>query len=193
MVMALDPVRSPPAMALLANVDLSERAQKLSARTGTARAYFDELLLQGCLTDAVAVMCRLLPRQYCLAWAADCVREDISSQQPPDRDEWTRFAAVDRFLRAPADDARAMCAELAERAGYKTPVAWLAAGAGWTGGSLAPPGTPQPIPPPDNLTGIACSACVILLAARVPEQMDERLLKYMQRALAMFATPSGGA
>lgn len=192
MVMALDPVRSPPAMAMLANVELSDQAMKLPARTGTARAYLDELMLQGCLMDAVNVMARLLPRQYALAWAAECVRQDILAQQPPDRDEWTRFSAVDRYMRAPSEDARALCQDLAERARYRTPVAWLAAAVGWTGGSIVPPPSP-PSPPPETLTTIAVSACIILLAARIPEQLNERLLNYIQRALAMFSTPTGAA
>jgi len=191
MVLSLDPQRSPPAMVLAAQLELSAEAQAVPSRSGTARAYLDELILQGLLQDAVALMCRLLPRQYCLAWAADCVRTDLAAMPSPDRDEWARFAACDRYLRAPSEEARAVCADLAERANFKTAAAWLAAGVGWTGGSLAPPHV-DVVAPPETLTATACGACVTLLAARVPAQMPDRLREYLARAITMFGAPIGG-
>jgi hypothetical protein len=48
----------------------------------------------------------------------------------------------------------------------KTPGAWLALGAGWSGGSMAPPGM-APVPPPPFLTARAVNAGVLGGLARV--------------------------
>jgi hypothetical protein len=62
----------------------------------------------------------------------------------------------------------------AEASGARSPEAWAAIAAFWSGGSLGPPDVPE-IPPAPQLCGIAIASAVLLAAVRNdPNKAAER-------------------
>ena len=64
--------------------------------------------------------------------------------------------------------------------------AWLAAAAGWSGGSLAPAAQETPVPPPEHLTACATVAAVNLMAALVAERFAARRAEFVARAMNLL-------
>jgi len=81
--------------------------------------------------------------------------------------------------------------DFAEQGEFGTPGAWLAASAGWNGGSLAPRGY-DPIPPPDHLPAEAAVAALRLAASQGPDYAG-LMSAFVLRALQIFAPPMKGA
>jgi hypothetical protein len=151
----------------------------------SVRAYLDSLRRDGLLSDAVDVVSYILPKQYAIAWGCECWRA-VHESQDPDPVEKSAAAAAQRWLQDPSEDNRRAALALADRLGYRTAGAWLAAAAGWTGGSMMPSAEYE-VPPPPGLSGNAVSAAIKLLAALSPEAFNERLAQFVDRALAAFA------
>jgi hypothetical protein len=193
MVNALDP-QSNVASTMLAPLErLGDEAKRRIDPLLSLRAYLDSLRRDGLHGDAVDVVSYVLPKQYAIAWGCDCWR---AAHVGGDADPIDRSAAsaAQRWLQEPTEENRRSALELADRLGYRTPGAWLAAAAGWTGGSMMPSGEYE-VPPPPGLSGNAVAAAIKLVAAADPEHFDERLAGFVDRALATFAPggDSGGA
>jgi hypothetical protein len=72
--------------------------------------------------------------------------------------------------------------DYAEAAGFRSPEAWAAVAAFWSGGSLAPPGQPLVKPAP-QLTGTAVFAAIRLAAVRDdPGETEARLQVFLGAA-----------
>jgi len=95
---------------------------------------------------------------------------------------------VERALKLMAQGALKQQSEdaLADRLGMRSAGAWLVAAAGWTSGSMLPPGQPE-VPVSPALTGDAVGTALKLAAARDPLQFDQRMQTFVQRALTAFA------
>ncbi len=85
-------------------------------------------------------------------------------------------------MREPEEDRRYAALDAGMAAPVKTPGAWIALAAGWSGGSMAPSGM-APVVPPPFLTARAVNAAILSAIARVP-------LK--QRAVVLEACVSMG-
>lgn len=151
----------------------------------SVRAYLDSLRRDGLLNDAVDVLTYLLPRQYAIAWGCECWH---AAQKGSDADpvEMSALAAAQRWLKDPSEEHRRAALQLADRLGFKTAGAWLAAAAGWSGGTMLPSGEYE-VPPPPGLSGNAVAAALKLTAATDPARYDEQLAQFIDRALATFA------
>jgi hypothetical protein len=189
MLKALDVNSDVSAGVLAALGKLSGEARSRLDPALNVRAFLDTLRRDGLLVDAVGVLTHCLPRQYALAWACECWQDAHAGIEPDPADK-SALAAAQRWLKEPTEDNRRAAFELADRLEYRTAATWLAAGAGWAGGSLLPPGQTE-IPPPPTLSGEAVSAAVILTAAEVPAAFQERIGVFVDRALASFAPASG--
>lgn len=170
---------------------LGDEAKRRIGPLVSVRAYLDSLRQDGLLNDAVDVVSYVLPKQYAIAWGCDCWR---AAQEGGEVDpvEKSAAAAAQRWLQDPSEENRRAALMLADRLGYKTPGAWLAAAAGWTGGSMMPSGEYE-VPPPPGLSGNAVSAALKLLAAGDPDAFNERLDGFIERAIATFAPERPGA
>jgi len=127
----------------------------------------------------------LLPKQYAIAWGCECWRTAHQGREPDPVDK-SAAAAAQRWLQDPSEENRRAALLLADRLGYKTAGAWLAAAAGWTGGTMMPAGEYE-VPPPSGLPGTAVAAGVKMLAALEPQQFDKQLARFVDSAVATFA------
>jgi len=188
MLQALD-AKSEISSGTLASLEkLSAAARRQLDPAMNVRTYLDALRRAGLYGDAIDVLTHLLPRQYAIAWGCECLQAVNASGAPGPADKAT-LAAAQRWLADPSEEHRRAALELADRLGYKSAGAWLAAAAGWTGGSLLPAGQPE-VPVPPTLAGDAVGAALRVAAATDPAAFDERLRLFVERALAAFSAPA---
>ncbi|TCV95839.1 hypothetical protein EC912_102184 [Luteibacter rhizovicinus] len=140
------------------------------------------LLQAGESGDALKLMARLLPRRYVVAWLCQCARGE--TLEPEDR---AGASLAEKWVREPSEANRRAAFEFAHSGGYRTIGAWLAAAAGWSGGSLAPANQETPVPPAEHLTARAAVAALNLLAARDTERFDARRIAFVEHALGLLA------
>jgi hypothetical protein len=179
-------VGSDVASTMLATLDrLGDEAKRRIDPGLCVRAYLDALRRDGLLGDAVDVVSFVLPKQYAIAWGCECWRTAHEGREPDPVDK-SAAAAAQRWLQDPSEENRRAALLLADRLGYRTAGAWLAAAAGWTGGTMMPAGEYE-VPPPPGLPGTAVAAGVKLLAALEPRQFDERLARFVDTAMVTFA------
>lgn len=131
---------------------------------------------------ALQLVARLLPKRYVVAWLCQCARG-----QPLTDDDRAGAALAEQWVRDPTEHNRRLAYEFANADGYRTVGGWLAAAAGWSGGSLAPAAQETPVPPPAFLTARAATAAINLLAAIEPDRLDARRIAFLQPALGLLA------
>lgn len=145
------------------------------AATGVAR-----LAEAGRMPDALRLIAHALPKREAVWWACMCARAVPVPEAPPCDAE--ALAAAETWVRKPDEAARRATMEIAQKGGFRSPEAWAAVAAFWSGGSMAPEGQPV-VPPADHLTGVAVAGAIILAATRItPERADDRFQRFLQSA-----------
>jgi hypothetical protein len=157
-------------------VRLSDAAKKLLTPELTPRQYFDALAAVPALADdAIRFLAAALPKREAVWWGVLCVKDAIPKPAPEGA---KAVAAAEAWVREPSEPNRRTAEAAANAAGYGTPAGCVAAGAFWSGGSIAPASLPA-VPPKDELTGVAISGAVLLasiVAAPSPEAAKARYL-----------------
>jgi len=118
-----------------------------------------------------------------VAWLCQCARD-----QPLELEDKAGASLAEKWVREPTESNRRAAYEFANSGGYKSLGAWLAAAAGWSGGSLAPSAQETPVPPPEQLTACATVAAINLMAALVAEHFAARRAEFVARALNLLGT-----
>jgi len=173
-----------PAVATaIEQMELSDEARPALKPGQTSQQSVQALLDAGLVQDALKLLARLLPKRYVVAWLCQCARGD-AVLGPEDR---AGAALAEKWVRDPSEANRRAAFEFANAGGYKSCGTWIAASAGWSGGSLAPATQQQPVPPGEHLTARAAVAAANLLAARVEDQFEERRLGYIAHAMTLLA------
>ncbi|HEY0198076.1 MAG TPA: hypothetical protein VGC19_05970 [Rhodanobacter sp.] len=149
----------------------------------TPQAAIRTLLGGGQTQDALKLLARLLPKRYAVAWLCQCARDQTLAME-----DKAGASLAEAWVREPAEGNRRAAFEFANAGGYKSIGAWLAAAAGWSGGSLAPPAQERPVPPAEHLTACATVAAVNLMAALVIDQFEARRLAFIERAMSLLHT-----
>ena len=190
MVTAFDPTSQISASSLSQRLALSGDALSVVAGGANVRRCLDELLDRGLPADALMLVARVLPKRYVVAWACECFRSVLIGMPGANPADRAGLALAQQWLADPAEENRRAALDFAEQGEFGTPGAWLAASAGWNGGSLAPRGY-DPIPPPDHLPAEAAVAALRLAASQGPDYAG--LLKaFVLRALQIFAPAMQG-
>lgn len=171
---------------------LSDRAREQLHIDRNARSYLDALLSQGAAADVLHCLSQALPKQYSLAWVCECLKRAARAGASFTETDRAGLALAEAWLAEPSDANRADAALFAQRDGFKSVGGWVAAAAGWMGGSLGPSDQPT-VPPPDHLPGEAAVAALLSLAARSPGTQKQQLLDYAQFALRYFGGASGAS
>lgn len=140
------------------------------------------LLDGGHIQGALQLLTGLLPKRYVVAWLCQCARGE-----PLGDEDRAGAALAEQWVRDPGEHNRRIAFEFAMADGYRSLGGWLAATAGWSGGSLAPAAQETPVPPPPLLTARAATAAVNLLAAIEPDRFDQRRVAFATRALTLLA------
>lgn len=167
-------------------MELSEPANALIRPDMSAQAAVQTLVDAGQVQDALKLLARLLPKRYAVAWLCQCARDQ--ALDPEDR---AGASLAERWVREPNESNRRAALEFANAGGYKSAGAWVAAAAGWSGGSLAPASQETPVPPADHLTACAAVAAINMLAALVLEKFEARRAGFIEPAMNLLN--AGGA
>ncbi len=186
MVQAFDPTSQIPASSIAQGVALSDDALALLKSSRNVRGYLDELIGQGLSADALAVVARALPKRYVIAWACECMKSALAADAAAADIDRAGLALAQQWLADPSEEHRRAAFEFAERDELSSPGAWIAASAGWSGGSLLPRGY-DPIPPPDHLPAEAAVAALRLMAARNADYATV-INGFVSRALQLFGS-----
>lgn len=191
MVEAFDPATEVSAASVVQRFALSDDALALLASDGGAsvRRFLEQLLGSGLPADALMLVARLLPKRYVVAWACDCFKTALADHPAASDIDRAGLALAQQWLSEPSEDNRRAALDFAERGEFGTPGAWIAASAGWNGGSLLPRGY-DAIVPPDHLPAEAAVAALRLAAARSPNYAPV-INGFVTRALQIFG-PAGG-
>jgi hypothetical protein len=172
-------------------MELSGSGSALLQPNMTAPVAVQTLVNAGQVQDALKLLARLLPKRYAVAWLCQCARDQ--SLNPEDK---AGASLAEKWVREPNESNRRAAFEFANAGGYKSTGAWLAAAAGWSGGSLAPASLETPVPPPDHLTACAVVAGVNMLAALEIEQFEVRRAGFIEPAMNLLnggGVAAGGA
>jgi len=151
----------------------SATRERLETFAGNARQLIDELVSAGARRDTLTVIARVLPQQFALAWACECIRNLLVRDAPAYEVDRAGLALAERWLQDPSEDNRRTALDFAEYGNFNGVGAWIAAAAGWTGGSIAPPGY-TPVPPGKHLAADAVATTLVYLASQRPDELAER-------------------
>ena len=191
MVSAFDPASQASASSLMPQVSLTSDGAFVLAGGGNVRSCVDELLDLGLAADALTVVAGTLPKRYVVAWACECLKGVLAGLPAATSVDRGGLALAQQWLTDPTEEARRAAMEFAEAGKFGTPGAWIAASAGWSGGSLLPRGY-DPIPPPDHLPAEAAVAALRLAASQGPDYVGA-INGFVARALQISGPPSTGA
>jgi hypothetical protein len=175
---------------LLPRLELDPPAASALGGARTAAEGILRLEAAGLRNEAARLAAHALPKREAVWWGCMCARA-VPDPALPETDMQALLAA-EAWVRKPGDDAlRRAAMDAAQRTGFRSPEAWAAVGAFWSGGSMAPAGQPE-VPPPDHLTGVAISGGVVLAAVRTrPERAQDRLARFLASAREIAAGGAG--
>ncbi|WP_424683016.1 DUF6931 family protein [Frateuria sp. YIM B11624] len=170
-----------PVVQAAEQMELAEPARaRLEPRMNPLQAV-QALLAEGETQDALKLLARLLPKRYAVAWACQCARD-----MPLALEDKAGAALAEQWVREPEEPQRRAAFEFANAGGYRTIGTWLAAAAGWSGGSLAPASQETPVPPAEHLTACAVVAAINLMAGMEPVRFEQRRSEFMARAISLL-------
>lgn len=167
-------------------MELSPPASALLRADMTAQAAVQHLLAAGEAQDALKLLARLLPKRYAVAWLCQCARD-----QPLTQEDRAGASLAEQWVRDSSESNRRAAFEFANAGGYKSLGAWIAAAAGWSGGSLAPAAQETPVPPAEHLTARATVAAINLMAALDASQFEVRRVAFIERAMSLLQAGGG--
>jgi hypothetical protein len=184
------PKLAAPLAPLLPRLELDAAAAKLLAGLQTAAEGVAKLEAAGLHNEAVRLSAHALPKREAVWWACMCAGAVPDPALPP-VDAAAR-AAAEAWVRKPTDEGLRRAAwEAAQKTAFRSPEAWAAVGAFWSGGSMAPEGQPV-VPPAEHLTGVAVSGAVVMAAVRsLPQRAPERLVRFLAAARDIAAGGAG--
>lgn len=158
----LTKVKAETAAQLCALFQLSEDAEALLTDTAKPAEFLAALLEKELYTDAFNLLAHGLPKREAAWWACLAARDALPENPKPK--VLAALEAAEAWVYKPSDERRRDAlakAEAADLAG--SPSALAAAAAGWSGGSLAPPGAEE-VPPGDIMTPSAVFSAVLMVA-----------------------------
>jgi len=173
---------------VLERADLAPEAAALAGGASDSAAALPRLIEAGMLADAARFLAHALPKREAVWWACMCARATAPEPPPPDAEA---LAAAEAWVRKPDEEHRRAAMAKAEGAGFRSPEAWAAVAAFWSGGSMAPAGQPV-VPPAEHLTGVAVAGAVSLAAVRrEPEKAEATLRRFLDSGLDIAAGGAG--
>jgi hypothetical protein len=149
--------------ALMPHLALSPEAAAAIAGCTQVPVALERLEQAGFLTEATRLVAHALPKREAVWWACMCV----SHTAPPDLPSIDRAAceAAEEWVRQQTDKTRRIAFDHAQAGGCKSPEAWAAIAAFWSGDSMSPEGQPA-VPPAAHLAGRAAAGAVALASVR---------------------------
>jgi hypothetical protein len=140
--------------------------------TKPAVEQFESLVAAGAFADAITFLASALPSREAVGWGCICVRK----YAPPlaGSPALAALEAAERWVSATDDRHRRVAFDAAEKAGFETPSAIVAAAVHFTGGSITPEGMEE-APPPEGVHAKMIAGAINICAAMGEAQtMQER-------------------
>lgn len=150
-----------------------------------AIAFMQTLVTSPTPEEAITFAAHALARRHAVWWGHECLRHVAEVLDPADT---AMLALAARWVGAPEEETRVEVLESALAQKVKSPGVWIALGAGWSGGAMAPR-APLPTPPPPYLTGRAVNAGVLSALARIDQARRARVLEGFVKMAQMLAQP----
>lgn len=145
-------------------------------------AFADRLLKSSTPEDAIGFCAYLLPRREAVWWACQCIR---SVEGPAKGADESLLVIAETWVKTPEEENRKEALKSGLGAAVKSPAAWAALGAAWSGGSMVDEPNP-PVPPPNYLTAQAVRAAILTALAQVGTKERSRYLaESVQRAIKL--------
>jgi hypothetical protein len=184
------PKLASPLAPLLPRLELDPPAAAALGGAATAAEAILALAEAGFRTEAARLAAHALPKREAVWWACMCARAVPDAAVTPG--DMAALAAAEHWVRKPGEEAlRRAAMEAAQKTGFRTPEAWAAVGAFWSGGSMAPEGQPA-VPPAEHLTGVAIAGAIVLAAVRgKPERAAARFERFLAAAREIAAGGAG--
>jgi len=122
-----------------------------------------------------------LPPREAVWWACLCAREGLREPVPPPLQ--AAIAAAEAWVRKPTEEHRRTAMSCAQATDLKSPAAWAAVAAFWSGGSLAPENLPEVPAPPQLLGSAVASAVMIAAVSGEPKFAAQKRARYVQAGI----------
>ena len=166
---------------LVTLLELDEELLPQAEESENEAAFLGRLIEENQLQPAIRVQAHLLPSREVVWWGCLCVQQLLDGQLPA-----PQLAARDatvQWVADPTEENRRAAEAAAEEAEYSGPDGTLATAAFWTGDSIAPPESPEPVPPDERLPGVAVTGAILIASvAQEPERMEEKLRECLKLA-----------
>jgi hypothetical protein len=145
-------------------------------------AFIDQLLKSPTPEDAIGFCAYLLPRREAVWWACQCIRAVEPATQEVDG---KLLAIAEAWVKTPEEENRKAALTAGLALAVKSPAAWAALAAAWSGGSMVEEPNP-PVPPPGYLTAQAVRAAILTALAKVNmKERNQYLAESVQRAIKL--------
>lgn len=175
---------------IAARVTLSPPAKTLLREGEATPAFLSRLVEHGLLRDGVNVLAHGLPKREATWLACLAARATLPAEASPE--ERQALEAAERWVFKPSEESRqAAMAEANAVDREQSPAQLAASAAAWSGGSLAPPGSPE-VPPGDHLTSVAVYTALLIAAYRTePERAEAKLRRFIEQGVDIANGGSG--
>lgn len=165
---------------VLGRIEIDPPARALVEGIATVPEALARLEEQKQWIAAIRVLGQALPPREAIWWACVSARKAPDPAATPE--DLAALHAADAWVRRPSEEHRRAAMAAAEAAGARSPEAWAAIGAFWSGGSLGPPNVPE-MPPAPHMCGVAVASAVLLAAVRGdPVRAEERYVAFLASA-----------
>jgi pSer/pThr/pTyr-binding forkhead associated (FHA) protein len=114
--------------------------------------------------SALRLTAHLLSPKPAVMWGSICTRESVGTLLSDT--DLVALDAADRWVKSGNENDRRLAHEAAEATRYETAAGWVALGAFWAEGSLAPTGLADVVPD-ERLTGQAITGALLMAAVQV--------------------------
>jgi Family of unknown function (DUF6931) len=138
--------------------------------------------------DALGFLAHALPRREAVWWACQCIRE---AGLESDEAASAALLAAARWAADPSEENRRAANDAAERAD-STPQGFVALAAFFTGGSVAPPGSPEIQPTRELAPRILTGALLMTAVAREPEKASQKFQRFVEIGIQTANQPLPG-
>lgn len=163
--------------------ELDDPAKALLDEKQSVRQFYTLLVKQKLDLDAVRFLAHALPKREAVWWAARCVRSGLGDSESS-RNDRVALDAAERWVAEPDEKNRRAAQNAADATGYETAAGWVAAGAFFSGGSMAPEGMPD-VPPKETLTPQAAVVAINLIGSVDPKKSPQLFAEFLSMGAAI--------
>jgi len=153
-------------------MDAGEEAASLLEPDMPPMSYFEKLVSEGLMQDAVRFLAAALPPREAVWWACTCARQTLPEDAAPADD--AALTAADTWVYTPNEDNRRAASASADATGLDTAAGWAAMAAFWSGGSISEPDLPSVEPDPKIFPVAVWGAVILATVQSEPQLADDR-------------------